>query len=722
MKKQKVLNQASGDNWQIYNADCIEAMQGLPSNSIDLTVSSPPFGNLYIYSPSSRDMGNVNDDAHFFEHFSYLIPELHRITTPGRLAVMHCKHLPLYKGSSGVAGFRDFVGELVRHFTGTATGELLARLDAMQEARAIAATLDCDLTAFDVKVQQIEDELLWAQSQTWVFHSLVTIWKCPKTEMERTNNHGLLHSQLCKDSSVSRQGMADYLVVLRKWSDEMTTMNSVKPINRLEQGQYRFDVVPYIGEEPPSDRRLRWSDRDGISRYIADNGVLDPRDFSIKVWQKYASPVWFDMKQTNVLNTQQAKEGEEPHICLAKGSLVLTKERGYVTIESIEIGELVLTHKGRWQPVLAKQKTGDDRPVVQLKAQGVANLVLTPDHKVWTRYVKTAHTRKEAMRTEPDWVRVDATKGSYVNLKLPPVVEGKSSHTEADWRIIGRWLADGHIDQRGTAHISCGSQKLEVLTEMLGDRFGSTHDTGTSLQLSIKDIGGHIRHTLKQCGHGAHNKHLPPEAFTLPVNLAKALLEGYLSGDGYYLESREKWMASSVSRGLLLGLAFLVQRVFGTVASVYAGREPGQSVIEGRTVNTKQDWVMCFNATKDFSAFITDDGAWKKVRSVKSVGTAETWNLHVAEDNSYTAEGCIVKNCPLQLDVVARSIEMWSNPGDVVFDPFNGLGSTGYAALKMGRKYIGTELKESYFNQACRYLSSAEHDDQLTLSSLSEVA
>ncbi len=314
----KVLKQASGKDWQLYNADCIPALQGLPSNSIDLTWSSPPFGNLYLYSPSSRDMGNVANDEYFFKHFGYLIPELHRVTTPGRLAVMHCKHLPLYKGSSGVAGFRDFVGEIVRHFTGTATGELLARLETMQEARAIAASLNCELSTFDVRVKQIEDELLWQQKQTWVFHSLVTIWKCPKTEMERTNNHGLLHSQLCKDSSVSRQGMADYLVVLRKWSDEMTTMNSVKPVTRADIGKYRFDAVPYIGTEPPNDRRLRWSDRDGITFQVAEDGVLDPRDFSIKVWQKYASPVWFDMRQTNVLNTEQAREGDEPHICPAQ--------------------------------------------------------------------------------------------------------------------------------------------------------------------------------------------------------------------------------------------------------------------------------------------------------------------------------------------------------------------------------------------------------------------
>ncbi len=126
---------------------------------------------------------------------------------------------------------------------------------------------------------------------------------------------------------------------------------------------------------------------------------------------------------------------------------------------------------------------------------------------------------------------------------------------------------------------------------------------------------------------------------------------------------------------------------------------------------------MCFNSRpeQDFSPFTLDDGAWKKVRSTDSVGEAETWSLQVEEDASYTAEGCIVKNCPLQLDLIARCIELWSNPGDVVFDPFNGIGSTGVQAIKQGRKYIGTELKESYFRQAVKFLEQAENANQLSL-------
>ena len=99
-----------------------------------------------------------------------------------------------------------------------------------------------------------------------------------------------------------------------------------------------------------------------------------------------------------------------------------------------------------------------------------------------------------------------------------------------------------------------------------------------------------------------------------------------------------------------------------------------------------------------------EDGAWKKVRSIIPDGEVETWNLRVAEDESYTAEGCIVKNCPLQLDVIERCLTLWSNPGEVVLSPFMGIGSEVWGAVMNGRRGIGVELKGSYFQQAKRIL------------------
>lgn len=236
----------SGKTWELWKGDCVQVVrEKIADNSIDFSVFSPPFANLYIYSDSLADMGNSANDDEFFAHFGYLISDLRRVTVNGRLCAVHCKDLPAYKGRDGAAGLIDFPGRIIREF----------------EARG------------------------------WQYHSRVTIWKDPVTEMQRTKNHGLLHKQLCKDSSASRQGMADYLIVFRKWDgDEFP-----KPVHGATP-ECRFDS--YVGDEPPEN-------------------VKSPRDMSIQVWQRYASPVWFDIRQQRVLQGSRnaTSESDEKHIC-----------------------------------------------------------------------------------------------------------------------------------------------------------------------------------------------------------------------------------------------------------------------------------------------------------------------------------------------------------------------------------------------------------------------
>ena len=128
------------------------------------------------------------------------------------------------------------------------------------------------------------------------YHSRVTIWKDPVIEMQRTKNLGLLHKQLCKDSSFSRQGLCDYyLIIMRKWAEEIDSEH-IRAVG-LTDPQKRFTY--YVGDEPPE---VIQSD--------------DPRYYSIGVWQRYASPVWFDIRQTNCLNIRQARDNsDEKHIC-----------------------------------------------------------------------------------------------------------------------------------------------------------------------------------------------------------------------------------------------------------------------------------------------------------------------------------------------------------------------------------------------------------------------
>ena len=221
----KVLDQATGADWTLIHGDAVEAIKGIPDASVGLSVFSPPFSTIYLYSDSDRDMANALDDAGFFEHYGFLAGELLRITRPGRLCCVHCKDLVDYKGRDGRAGLRDFPGDLIRAH----------------------------------------------EAAGWKYHSRVTIWKDPVVEMQRTKAHGLLYKQLRSDSSFSRQGLAEYILTFRRWAAEG---EEVEPVTHTHES------------------------------------------FPLPQWQKWASPVWSDIVQTNVLNVAIARESQdEKHMC-----------------------------------------------------------------------------------------------------------------------------------------------------------------------------------------------------------------------------------------------------------------------------------------------------------------------------------------------------------------------------------------------------------------------
>ncbi len=233
----KVLNQASGKNWTAYHADCIEVANSLPDNSVHFSLFSPPFDSLYSYSNSPRDLGNCKGGSDFAEHFQFLIRDLFRITAPGRLVSFHCMNLPTSKARDGFIGIRDFRGELIRAF----------------------------------------------QDAGWIYHSEVTIWKDPVTAMQRTKALGLLHKTIVKDSAMSRQGIPDYLVTMRKPG------TNERPIS----GELDY----FVGEDPPS---------------LGDDKTRN----SIDIWQRYASPVWMDIRASRTLQKESAREEkDERHIC-----------------------------------------------------------------------------------------------------------------------------------------------------------------------------------------------------------------------------------------------------------------------------------------------------------------------------------------------------------------------------------------------------------------------
>lgn len=220
-----ILDQIHGDSFTALHGDCVEAVREIPTESVGLSIYSPPFSHLFIYSDSERDMGNAASDDEFLEHYRFLVRELLRVTKPGRICAVHCSDLPRTKSAVGFVGLYDLPGE----------------------------------------IRRIHEE------EGWTYHSRVTIWKDPVVEMQRTKALGLLHMQLLKDSTRSRVGMPDYLLVFRK---------------------------------TPGDEKS------------ADRVGHDRAEFPVDLWQQWASPVWMDIDQTDVLNVRIARgDKDEKHLC-----------------------------------------------------------------------------------------------------------------------------------------------------------------------------------------------------------------------------------------------------------------------------------------------------------------------------------------------------------------------------------------------------------------------
>lgn len=230
-----ILDQAGGENWTLANGDCIEVLNSLPENSIHLSIFSPPYASLYTYSNSDRDLGNSVNDEQFYEHFAHVVDGLHRVTKPGRIVCVDVMNIPAMKERDGYIGLKDFRGDVIRAF----------------------------------------------QKAGFIFHSEHCAWKDPLIEATRTKALGLMHKQLCKDSTRSRAGIPQYLLAFRKDGENQ------EPVAHID------GLTEFAGENPPIHGNL-----------------------SHERWRRYASPVWMDINFSNTLNARAARDHEdERHVC-----------------------------------------------------------------------------------------------------------------------------------------------------------------------------------------------------------------------------------------------------------------------------------------------------------------------------------------------------------------------------------------------------------------------
>jgi len=215
-------------DYKAINGDCVEEVSKLEENSIDFSIFSPPFAELYVYSDDIRDMGNSKNYIEFIQHFGYLVKELARVVKSGRLVAVHCMDLPVMKGKEGFVGLRDFSGMLINAF----------------------------------------------QEHGFIYHDRITIWKDPVVEMTRTKSIGLLHKTIKKDAVLSRTGIPDYILVFRNSGE------NENPIVHQDKDETKENYLP------------------------------------VNLWQKYASPVWYDINYSDTLQYRSARDNkDEKHIC-----------------------------------------------------------------------------------------------------------------------------------------------------------------------------------------------------------------------------------------------------------------------------------------------------------------------------------------------------------------------------------------------------------------------
>lgn len=248
-----------GAGWAVHNSDCIEGMYAMPDASVDCCVFSPPFGDLFVYSDSERDLGNAGSGAEFVNQYKFFADALTRVMKPGRIVCVHCTDLPTRKGKHGFIGLQDFSGDLIKAHT------------------------DAGL----------------------IYHGRTTIWKDPVVEMQRTKALGLLYKQIRKDSSMNRVGMPDYMLFFRAPGDNPDRIEHSAPGDKA-------------AALPIAKKWLAEMHRHGLASATPSDEVLAEMlrhvEFDVYEWQRLASPVWMNIQQGNVLNRMKAA-GDERHVC-----------------------------------------------------------------------------------------------------------------------------------------------------------------------------------------------------------------------------------------------------------------------------------------------------------------------------------------------------------------------------------------------------------------------
>lgn len=358
--------------------------------------------------------------------------------------------------------------------------------------------------------------------------------------------------------------------------------------------------------------------------------------------------------------------------CFTEDSLVLTEKRGFQKIIDIQIGEKVITHDGNYKTVENVINNGKKK-TVKIYGMGIDEIHTTPNHLFYVREKSHVWNNKTRSYTrvfsEPVWKQADSLKRTdYMGIPINKKTEipewngitfvwsdgrkdryknqlSQYMNNKDFWWLIGRYIADGWFRNNGGIIIGCGKKKFVEMKEKC-DSIGLNYNileerTVIKFYYQLKELELFVQ----SFGKYAYGKKIPSFVMDLPVDLLNSFLNGYMSGDGCFTNGRFK--ATSVSRELIYGLAQCIAKVYKQPYSIYKTERPKTTVIEGRTVNQKDTYELCFKKEKrpQDKAFYEDGFIWFPVTKVEEDEIETVYDLTVEENHSFTVQGVIVHNC-----------------------------------------------------------------------------
>lgn len=469
-------------------------------------------------------------------------------------------------------------------------------------------------------------------------------------------NSGLFDLEVLNTSDINKDAVVSYAAVHCGLTKEMVENYSDYP-SREEMAAYL--KVINLGYEPEKNKSYDW---DKLARRKSND------------IEKY----WLACKLSNNLG-DISKIEKLPYAglwtcsfpCFTADTFVLTKEYGYVPIKDVTASMSVLTHKNTYEQVVNSGKTGE-KLIYSINAMCFDKVECTENHRflVRTRHRVNTHIKEKPLNyryfDNPVWKECkELSKNDYLgysinNNSIIPIWEdainskikiAKLMDNEDFWWIIGRYIADGFKQEQKTGNkivICCGNKKAQLgLIEDHLKKCGLNYCTDDHKScINYHICSNELYKFVCAFGGKAYGKFIPSFVFDMPVNLCKAFIEGYWSGDGCYTNNIYK--ATTISKKLVYGLGQLIAKCYHRPFSIYFTKRKPTCIIEGRTVNQKNSYSITFNKkkSKQDKAFYEDGYIWFPIKNICCTNEIKpVYDITVKNCHSFTANGAIVHNC-----------------------------------------------------------------------------